>query len=247
MDKALLIAGTGTGVGKTVVSALLLGFLLKKGIRVSYQKWVSTGGEMPEDLVYCLEKNNLPFCGERLDSQVLFRFRMPASPHLAAEREGRRVDPERIKTAFWRAVLENDLLLVEGVGGVMVPLRRDLLLCDFLPQFQMPVLIVARSGLGTINHTLLTIESLRHRNIPLLGVVFSDEECGMAADDPLVADNLRIIGELGGLEVFGRLPRFADYTRLQEAFVPVGERIGQRIFSGLAAERSRGDRQGDPG
>ncbi len=238
MDKALFIVGTGTGVGKTVVSSLLLGFLLEKGIKISYQKWVSTGGEVPEDLLYCLEKNNLPYSGEKLETQVPFRFLMPASPHLAAEREGRQVDPELIKTVFFQSIQENDLLLVEGVGGVMVPLRRDLLLCDFLAEFQMPVLIVARSGLGTINHTLLTIEALRQRKIPLLGVVFSDEEAGMDVDDPLVADNLRTIGEIGRVAVFGRLRRNAEYGILKKEFALIGERILQKISDGGAKSSS---------
>jgi len=227
---ALFITATGTGVGKTVVSSLLLGFLRKLGVRPGYQKWVSTGGEMPEDLLYCLQKNNLEFDQKKLDRQVVYRFLMPASPHLAAENQNSEVNPEKIKEAFERCAKENDVLVVEGVGGILVPLCRDLLLADFLTSLQLPVLIVAHSGLGTINHTLLTIEALRHRELPVLGVVFSDEKEGMAADDPLVTDNMRTIADMAGVEVFGRLLRYRDYTLLEKDFQPIGKAIWQRFY-----------------
>lgn len=226
---AVFITATGTGVGKTLVSSLLLGFLRKQGVKAGYQKWVSTGGALPEDLLYCLQKNDMEFAQDKLDGQVVYRFLMPASPHLAAENEGREIDPERIREAFARSAKEYDVLVVEGVGGVLVPLRRDLLLADFLTGLPLPSLVVAHSGLGTINHTLLTIEALRQRELPVLGVVFSDEQEGMAVDDPLVADNMRTIGDMAGLEVFGRLLRLADYTLLEKAFQPVGEAIWQRL------------------
>ncbi len=225
MHNAIFITGTDTSVGKTVLSSLLLGFLLEKKIQAGYQKWVSTGGEMPEDLLYCYQKNGLQINPETLDRQVVLRFLMPASPHLAAEQEGREVNLGKIRQEFNQAVAHHDLLVVEGVGGLLVPLRRDMLLADFLVDFQMPVLVVARSGLGTINHTLLTIEALRQRGIGLLGVVFSDEQEGLAADDPLVLDNMRTIAETAGVSVFGRLPRLADYGQLRSVFSETGEKI----------------------
>lgn len=227
--QAIFITGTDTGVGKTVVSSLLLGFLLEKKIQTGYQKWVSTGGEMPEDLLYCHENNGLLINPDTLDRQVVFRFLMPASPHLAAEQEGRQVDLGKIRKEFNAAVANNDLLVVEGVGGLLVPLRRDKLLADFMVDFQMSTLVVARSGLGTINHTLLTIEALRQRGIALLGVVFSDEKEGMAADDPLVLDNIRTIAETAEVAVFGRLQHLADYDQLRNAFAEIGEKILRSI------------------
>jgi dethiobiotin synthetase len=107
----------------------------------------------------------------------------------------------------------------------MVPLRRDLLLVDFLADFQLPTLIVARSGLGTLNHTLLTIEALRNRQIPILGVVFSDEERGLAKDDLVVNDNMKTIGEIGKVAVFGRVPRYDEFEDTRIPFQPIGESI----------------------
>ncbi len=223
--QAIFITGTDTEVGKTVISSLLLGFLLEKKIKVGYQKWVSTGGEMPEDLLFCYENNGLQINPDDLDQQVVFRFLMSASPHLAAEQEGREVDLDKIRQEFGKAVAKHDILLVEGVGGVLVPLRRDMLLADFLADLSMPTLLVARSGLGTINHTLLTIEALRQRGISLLGIVFSDEQQAIATDDQLVQDNMRTIAEISGVEVFGRLPRLDDYGQLRTAFAEIGKKI----------------------
>ncbi|MBI5556848.1 MAG: dethiobiotin synthase [Deltaproteobacteria bacterium] len=228
-DNCLFITGTGTGVGKTVVSSLLLGFLRAKGIKAGYQKWVSTGGDVPEDLLFCLRHNDMDFDEAKLDSQVVYRFRLPASPHLAARVEGREIDAGEIKKAFYRCAAENEVLVVEGVGGVLVPLRPDLLLADFLAGLRLPALVVSHSGLGAINHTLLTIEALRQRSIAVLGVVFSDEKEGMPLADPLVTDNMHTISRMGGVEVFGRLPRETDYGALRKAFQSMGDLIYRRF------------------
>ena len=230
---AVFITATGTGVGKTVVSSLLVGCLRDMGLNAGYQKWVSTGGAVPEDLVFCLSSNNLPFDAAKLDIMAPYRFALPASPHLAAEQEGREIDPARIKEIFYRGLADYDVLVVEGVGGGLVPLRRDLLLADFLTGLRLPVLVVARSGLGTINHTLLTVEALRRRKLDVLGVLFSDEQEGMALDDALISDNMRTIGDMAGVEIFGRLPWTADYGRLKKVFAPIGGAIRQKLLSSL--------------
>ena len=224
-NKKLFVTGTDTNVGKTFICALLLGFLRDNGIDVGYQKWVSTGGEEPEDLLFCLQKTGQEFDRQVLDKQVPYRFLLPASPHLSSEQEGKEIDPELIVQRFHEYSREKELLLVEGVGGLMVPLRRDLLLADFMVRFRMPTLIVARSGLGTLNHTFLTIEALRSRNIPILGVVFSDEESGMAPDDLLVADNMRTIAEMGKVPVFGRVLRCDLFEDARRAFDAIGTSI----------------------
>jgi dethiobiotin synthetase len=210
--KALFVTGTDTGVGKTFVCAALWRYLLKRGVKAGYQKWVSTGGaDLPDDLRQCLATAGLPLARESLDYQVPYRFRLPASPHLAAESEGCRIDPEVILARFHHWAGKHDLLLVEGVGGLLVPLNRELLLADLLARLQPPTLIVARSGLGTLNHTLLTLEALRARRIPVLGVVFSDATV-QDADELLVNDNLRTIAEMGNVRVFGRIRHGEEAT-----------------------------------
>ena len=224
-NKTIFVTGTDTNVGKTFICALLFNFLRDKGIDVGYQKWGSTGGEEPEDLLFCMEKSGQKDTLQDIDKQVPYRFLLPASPHLAAEQEKRKIDPELLKKRFNDYTREKEMLVVEGVGGLMVPLRRDLLLVDFLAGFKLPTLIVARSGLGTLNHTLLTIEALRNRQIPILGVVFSDEDRGLAKDDLLVNDNMKTIGEIGKVAVFGRVPRYDEFDDARIPFLRIGTSI----------------------
>ncbi|MCX5874893.1 MAG: dethiobiotin synthase [Deltaproteobacteria bacterium] len=223
---AIFVAGTDTNVGKTHVCGLLLDFLRKNGSDAGYQKWAATGPEFPPaDLAECLRMAGLPLEPELVSRQVVYHFALPASPHLAAEQQGAVVDPALIRARYQEMLARHELLIVEGVGGLMVPLNRELLLVDLLGELKIPTLIVARSGLGTINHTLLTLEALRHRGIPVLGVVFSDavdEE-----DELLVADNMHTIAEMGRVQVFGRLRRCVDPAQARLDFIPVGLAIAE--------------------
>lgn len=226
----LFITGTDTSVGKTYVCALLLEFLKKKGIQAGYQKWVATGADagLPEDLAICLSAAGIEPVPENVAQQVPFRFRFPASPHLAAEIENREVEPEVIIDRYVALAANYEWLVVEGVGGVMVPLRRNLLLIDLLARLQPRILVVARSGLGTLNHTLLTLEALRKRKITVLGVVFSDAE--EHEDEMLVQDNMRTIEETASVRVFGRLRRKTDREKAENSFMPTGQAIMEQLL-----------------
>jgi len=225
---AIFVAGTDTNVGKTHVCGLLLDFLRKNGSDAGYQKWVATGPESPPaDLKECLQLAGVPLDPELVSSQVVYHFARPASPHFAAEHEGQAVDPGLIRARYQELAARHELLIVEGVGGLMVPLNRALLLVDMLKELRIPALVVARSGLGTINHTLLSLEALRRRDIPVLGVVFSDatdEE-----DELLVADNMHTIAEMGQVQVFGRLRRCPDCEKARLDFVPTGKAICEAL------------------
>lgn len=238
--KTLFVTGTDTSVGKTLVCGLLLDFFLRRGLDAGYQKWVATGPEHPPvDLRECLDLAGLPLpAPEEVERMVPCRFALPASPHLAAEQEGTVVDPALLRSRYEEMRRRHEVLLVEGVGGILVPLRRDLLLADFLAELRIPTLVVARPGLGTINHTLLTLEALRHRDIPVLGVVFS--RSGAGEDNPLlVADNMRTISETGSVEVFGLLPHVREKAAAGELFRPLGERIFSRFFPESPTQRMR--------
>jgi len=225
---AIFVAGTDTNVGKTHVCGLLLDFLLKEGIKAGYQKWVATGPEFPpDDLAACLRMAQLPLLPELAGSQVVYHFPLPASPHLAAERAGMVVEPALIGARYQEGLARYELLIVEGVGGLLVPLNRTLLLADLLGQLKIPVLLVAKSGLGTINHTLLSLEAMRHRDIPVLGVVFSDAE--PEEDEALVEDNMRTISEMGQVRVFGRLRRCPDPDGARADFAPIGLAIAEAL------------------
>ncbi|MEN8143201.1 MAG: dethiobiotin synthase [Thermodesulfobacteriota bacterium] len=226
-EKSIFITATDTGVGKTTVCGLLLRFLLEHSIKAGYQKWASTGDrENPADLESCLQTAGLKVDPTILELQVPYRFDFPASPHLSAELENREIDPEKIISAYQTMSADHEVLIVEGVGGLLVPLTRDLLLADLLAQLQIPTIIVARSGLGTLNHTLLTIESLRSRKIPLGGVIFTD---GEDDNETLVVDNMKTIAKIGQVEVLGRLPYYPNLQDLFKSFTPVGEKILKQI------------------
>lgn len=225
-EKSIFVAGTDTSVGKTFIASLLLGSFLERGIGTGYQKWVSSGGKVSPDLVFCMENNGLiPHHQE----QVPYHFSFPASPHLAGEMDGILINPQRIVDSFNRSLLRNEVLLVEGAGGLLVPLRRDLLLIDLLARLPMPTLLVAHSGLGTINHSLLSVEALRQRDIPVLGIVFSDGEEDLPSDDPIITDNMKIVAEMAGVPVFGRLFRMATYEEARVNFRTIAEAIWQQF------------------
>ncbi|MBU0681436.1 MAG: dethiobiotin synthase [Proteobacteria bacterium] len=209
----IMITGTDTSVGKTFVTALLLDYLKNKGVDVGYLKLVSCGGERSEDCLYCEEKSGV-------QGEVVYHFNLAASPHLAARQQGERVDPALLSATIAQKNCY-DVLVVEGAGGLCVPLNDETLLIDFMQAHPLPTILVARSGLGTLNHTLLSVEALRVRNIPLLGIIFSDEK-NYDQEDILVLDNMATIARLTGLPVLGRLPRCVDFDEARRCFVKIG-------------------------
>jgi dethiobiotin synthetase len=180
----LVICGTDTDVGKTVVSALVV-----QGLGARYWKPVQSGTDGGGDSGRVQRLINLP--PERLLSEA-YRLSAPVSPHWSAERDGVLIDPDRLALPSG-----DDPLVVETAGGLLVPLRRDWLQIQQLERWRLPVLLVARSGLGTINHTLLSLEALRRRGLAVLGLVLNG---------PPHADNPRTLEELGGVPVLLELP-----------------------------------------
>jgi len=222
-NKTLFITATDTGVGKTMVSGLLLSYLHRHSINAGYQKWVSTGdAENPADLLSCMKMADIEQNPNLLNLQVPYRFKFPASPHLAAALEKKKIDPEKITNAYRKMCAIYEIMVVEGVGGLLVPLRDDLLLADLLASLNLPTILITRSGLGTINHTLMTIEAMHSRQIPVTGVIFTDTAEG---NEVIVQDNIKTISKIGQIEVLGRLPYCRDEKELIEAFTPIGERI----------------------
>ena len=180
----LVICGTDTDVGKTVVSALVV-----QGLGARYWKPVQSGLDDGGDSGRVQRLLNLP--PERMLSEA-YRLQAPVSPHWSAELDGVLIDPERLALPPG-----DDPLVVETAGGLLVPLRRDWLQIQQLERWQLPVLLVARSGLGTLNHTLLSLEALRRRGLAVLGLVLNG---------PLHADNPRTLEELGEVPVLLELP-----------------------------------------
>ncbi len=179
-----MICGTDTDVGKTVVSALVV-----QGLGAHYWKPVQSGLEGGGDSGRLQALLQLP--AERVLPEA-YRLRAPVSPHWAAEQDGITIDPSRLALP-----VVDGPLVVETAGGLLVPLRRDWLQIDQLATWGLPVLLVARSGLGTLNHSLLSVEALRQRGIPLLGLVLNG---------PLHADNPGTLATLAATPVLAQLP-----------------------------------------
>lgn len=226
---SLLVVGTGTGVGKTVVSALLLHrYTGERGTRpLGYWKPVATGGLDDRDVeaVRRLAPEGAWILPE------LYLFREPVSPHLAARLEGARIDPGHVSTEVLR--LDRDPArdwIIEGVGGLHVPLNdAGYLLSDLLRELEIPCLLVALSGLGTINHTLLSLEALRDRGIPIAGVVLSG---------PPNPENRQAIERFGKVQVVGEVPPIepldrAGVERAASVFDPKGAL--ERFFTPLGS------------
>jgi dethiobiotin synthetase len=213
--RGLVVTGTDTGVGKTHLAAMILRQLRDEGLRVGAYKPVCSGavqmatGEWAwEDVTRLCEAisdtHGVQPVGFGLDDVCPQRFIAPLAPPIAARREGRAVDAQRLVSGVeaWRDRV--DAVVIEGVGGWLCPVTEDATFADVAAAWNVPVLIVARRGLGTINHTLLTIESIRARQVPIAGVILS--EAIPVGDDPSVADNAAEIERRSGVPVLGEIP-----------------------------------------
>jgi dethiobiotin synthetase len=180
----IVVTGTDTDIGKTVFAAGLAAAL-----GASYWKPVQAGLDEGGDAAMVAR---LGVATARILPSA-YALHTPCSPHRAAEIDGVTIDPDRLALP---AV--DGALVVEGAGGVLVPVTRTLLFADLFARWQQPVVLVARTGLGTINHSLLSIEALRARGVPILGVAFVGDA---------VEDSEATIAAIGGVRQLGRLPR----------------------------------------
>ena len=202
------VTGTGTGVGKTVLSAALMLRLRGSG-PVRYFKPIQTGIEQDDDTA---EVRRLAGCS---DAEILdggIRLRGAVSPHLAAQRAGVEIDLRSLQNAMAGF---DGTWIVEGAGGVLVPVNGSRTMADLIKLLGLPVIVAAASGLGTINHTLLTLEALRARALQVAGVVMIGEAN---------AENREAIERYGKIAVLGEMPRFDPLTP---------ERLAQWAAEGL--------------
>ena len=189
--KGLIICGTDTDVGKTIVSALIV-----QGLKAKYWKPIQSGLEEGGDTGRLSKILKLP------PKQLLpeaYKFKAPVSPHWASEKEDLYINPKKLILPR-----EEDFLVIETAGGLMVPLSRKLLQIEQIKTWKLPVVLVARSGLGTLNHTLLSIEALNKRNIPILGIFLNG---------PMHLDNPRTLEQFGKVPIIGQLPILPAVTK----------------------------------
>ena len=197
--KGIFITGTDTGVGKTYIAAGIAKELRSRGVDVGVMKPAETGCRVRAGkLVPADSRALMRAAGVRdaLDLVNPCRFRKPLAPSVAARLEGRMIDLGMVMRAFRELRKRHDFLIVEGAGGIMVPLWEDRLFIDLAERMGLPVLIVARPGLGTINHTLLTVAALQQRKLPLAGIVIN--HAVTSRQDLATRTNPGVIEELSG-------------------------------------------------
>jgi dethiobiotin synthetase len=213
----VFVTGTGTEVGKTVVGAAIAHALAAKGKRVAVFKPAVTGLDEGGEPDHALLRR-VTGSGQSDDGIAPYRFGPPMSPHLAAELAGEEIEPARLLAGARAAAAGADVLVCEGVGGLLVPLTADYLVRDFAADLGLPIVIAASPGLGTINHTLLTIEAARAVGLEVRTVVLS---LWPETPSPIEISNRETIASLGNVDVEtlpkldldepGSWPRLASY------------------------------------
>jgi dethiobiotin synthetase len=210
---SVFIAGTDTGVGKTALAAGLLCYLRRSGIDAAPMKPAQTGtialeGRLTSpDLIFCLDAAGIKPTPEELQLMNPYCFELACSPHLAAKIAGCAIDMERIVASFRQLSEKHECVIVEGSGGVLVPINESHTMLDLIVSLILPVIVVARSGLGTINHTLLTLKELKSNNVEVLGVILNETQPNQP--DFIARDNAETIRRLGDTEILGSISPMA--------------------------------------
>ena len=190
MTHGLFITGTDTGVGKTVVACALIRCLKTRGSQVGVMKAIETGvgSAGPLDAQALSQAAN---SSEAIELTCPQQFALPAAPTVAAAAEGRRVDSNRVLSSYQELRSRYEWMVVEGAGGLLVPAWDDVTMADVAKLLGLPILIVTRATLGTINHTLLTLEAAEQRGLRIAGVVINHSEPKLSAADEQNLDALR--------------------------------------------------------
>lgn len=209
----LFVTGTDTDVGKSVVSFLILKALIDTGCRPEYLKPLQTGCSSPTD-----PEADAFVIAQRIgggdwvdpDRSTLFCLPQPKAPWLAAIDAGEKIHPDQLILKINELKKRPNPLVVEGAGGLMVPITSDFLMIDLMACLEIPVVLVARDGLGTINHTLLSVNALKARGIEIAGVVLAAASQSPTPKE-MVAENKLAIERFGGVKVAGHIDRIVNF------------------------------------
>ena len=221
MSKNIFITATGTDIGKTYISALILKKMREEGFNAGYFKpvlsgVVEKGGKLVEsDCNYVVSTAKIPTTA---DDCVAYWWKEAVSPHLASQRAGETINTEKIKKAFEEKQNQYDYLLVEGAGGITCPLRvqngEKYLLKDLIKDLGLNIIIVADGGLGTINSILLTVEYAKQNNINIEGIILNN----FNPDSFMHQDNLKQVEYLTGIKVIAKVEKNQTDIKLLEEF-----------------------------
>lgn len=225
LKPGIFITGTDTGVGKTLVAAGLALALKARGMKVGVMKPIATGcygNELrlvSQDAVFLMEAAE----NDRPPLISPSRFRNPLAPNVAATIEKKEINLKQIYAAYEEMHKNYDFMIVEGIGGLLVPIAKDYFVANMIRDFQLPLVIVSRASLGTINHTLLTIDAALIRGFDIRGIIFN--RIPVANFSLAEITNPKIIHELTNLPILGSLPEMDDvdietcrFGKLKEIF-----------------------------
>jgi dethiobiotin synthetase len=225
-DKGIFITGTDTGVGKTVAAAAIARLLKNRGVNVGIMKPV-TSGCIERDGRLVSEDAELLAWGAGLPAveadNAPYLLRQPLAPSEAASRDNVRIDFPTIRKAYQRLSEQHDFVIVEGAGGLMVPLAGGLLVADLITHLQLPALVVTRPNLGTINHTLLTTFSAKQMGIAVTGVIINNYP---EKPDDVESYVPHLLGSLAGAPILGVFPQ-VEAVDQHEMVEQLADRIGQ--------------------
>ncbi|GMX67002.1 dethiobiotin synthase [Paenibacillus elgii] len=223
--RGLFVTGTDTGVGKTVMTAAIAAALRSEGQNVGVWKPVQSGGLLGKGITDAERLLRGTGIVERPEQVAPFTFAAPLAPALAAMQAGVSLTMAGLLAAGEPLAERYDALLIEGAGGAAAPLTSDALVADLIAELGVPALIVARCGLGTVNHTLLTAGLLRQRGIPVAGVVMNEVDHATSRNDPSTAANAELIERYGALRVLGRFPWVSGEATMERLVQAVKQHI----------------------
>lgn len=232
MPGGIFVTGTDTDAGKTVVIAGLAGAIKARGINTGVMKPVASGGIrkgknfLSQDALFLAGSIN---SDDELELINPITLELPLSPLAASRLEKKEINLESIRRAYHKLRQRHDFLLVEGIGGLLVPIKKDYFVADMAAEMGLPIIIVARLNLGTINHTLLTVNEASRRGISIKGIIFN---CAKNRDTGLAEKtNPDLIKELSGVPIIGTLPfdpgvsvedkKYGNITELTTEFIDI--------------------------
>jgi dethiobiotin synthetase len=215
VQRGVFITGTDTGVGKTLVTSALLVCLRKRGIDVGVMKPIETGvSPSPKVQSDGSRIRKAAGCHDPMTEVSPYRFRLPLAPLSAARAEGRTVLVTAIIRNFRTLLQKHSLMVVEGAGGVYVPITQSLNMADLIQRMNLPAVVVGHSGLGGVNHALLTIQALRARKIPVLALVLNQRRPVLTRTESLQEEStVTLLRRLAKVPVVGPIAYSQRFNR----------------------------------
>ncbi len=222
MKKGLFITGTDTGVGKTIISSAIISALRSRGIKTGAMKPIETGcitiGKSlnPSDGIFL---KNIAQMDEPVSQITPVCFELPLAPLVASEIEGKEIDLQKIKDNFLKLTERYEICIIEGIGGLLVPIKKDYFVLDLIKELGLPLVVVARPSLGTINHTLLTVNYALKEGLKIAGIVINF--CRTPDGSIAESTNPGTIQQLTDIPVIGVFPYLEslDKENLERAAV----------------------------